>query len=131
MNPSRQPPAESTASHTHASLWREWPLALAITTLVLALLGRSWVAAALNQPLALVAVLVGFCGVILMAALAIVHHAEVLAHRLGEPLGTLLLTLAITGLEVLMVAFVMSAGVEKPTFARDTMYAVVMLVLNG
>jgi Ca2+:H+ antiporter len=69
--------------------------------------------------------------VILAAAVAIVRHAEVLAHRLGEPAGTLLLTLAITGLEVAMVAFVMSTGAEKPTLARDTMFAVVMLVLNG
>jgi Ca2+:H+ antiporter len=43
----------------------------------------------------------------------------------------LLLTLVITGLEVAMVAFVMSTGVEKPALARDTMVAVVMLVLNG
>ena len=59
------------------------------------------------------------------------RHADVLAHRLGEPAGTLLLTLAITGLEVAMVAFVMSTGGEKPMLARDTMVAVVMLVLNG
>lgn len=59
------------------------------------------------------------------------RHADVLAHRLGEPVGTLLLTLAITGLEVAMVAFVMSTGAEKPTLARDTIFAVVMLVLNG
>ena len=71
------------------------------------------------------------CGVILAEAVAIVRHAEELAHRLGEPFGTLLLTLAITGLEVLMVAFVMSTGDPKPALARDTMYSVVMLVLNG
>ena len=71
------------------------------------------------------------CSVILAAAVAIVRHADELAHRLGEPMGTLLLTLAVTGLEVAMVGFVMSTGVEKPTLARDTMFAVVMLVLNG
>ncbi len=111
--------------------WREWSLALAIITLVLALLGKGWIAGALDQPLGLVALLAVICGVILAAAIAIVRHAEVLAHRLGEPAGTLLLTLAITGLEVAMVAFVMSTGVDKPTLARDTMFAVVMLVLNG
>ncbi|PYI85565.1 MAG: calcium:proton antiporter, partial [Verrucomicrobia bacterium] len=79
----------------------------------------------------LIALLAILCSVILAAAVAIVRHAEVLAHRLGEPVGTLLLTLAITGLEVCMVAFVMSTGAEKPTLARDTMFAVVMLVLNG
>ena len=111
--------------------WREWPLALAILTLTLALLGKGWIAAALDQPAMLIALLAIICGVILAAAIAIVRHADVLAHRLGEPAGTLLLTLAITGLEVAMVAFVMSTGVEKPTLARDTMFAVVMLVLNG
>lgn len=113
------------------SLLREWPLALAVATLSAALLGKAWLAAALNQPVLLVASLTGLCGVILVAAVAIVRHADVLAHQLGEPYGTLLLTLAITGLEVVMVAFVMSTGEEKPTLARDTMYSVVMLVLNG
>jgi Ca2+:H+ antiporter len=111
--------------------WREWPLALAVVTLTLALLGKGWITTALEQPVALVTLLVIICGVILAAAVAIVRHAEILAHRLGEPAGTLLLTLAITGLEVAMVAFVMSTGTDKPTLARDTMFAVVMLVLNG
>ncbi len=111
--------------------WREWSLALAVITLTLALLGKEWIASALSQSMTLIALLVVLCGVILAAAIAIVRHAEVLAHRLGEPAGTLLLTLAITGLEVAMVAFVMSTGTDKPTLARDTMFAVVMLVLNG
>ena len=127
MTPPKQPPAD----HLREPWWQEWPLVLAVLTLTLALLGKGWIATALSQPAALLALLAVFCGVILAAALAIVRHAEVLAHRLGEPLGTLLLTLAITGLEVAMVAFVMSSGTPKPTFARDTMFAVVMLVLNG
>ena len=111
--------------------WREWPLALAVLTFTLMWLGKGWIATALDQPAMLIAVLTILCSVILTAAVAIVRHADVLAHRLGEPAGTLLLTLAITGLEVAMVAFVMSTGTEKPALARDTMFAVVMLVLNG
>ena len=111
--------------------WREWPLALVVVTLTLALLGKEWIASALDQPAMLLVLLAIVCSVILAAAVAIVRHAEVLAHRLGEPGGTLLLTLVITGLEVVMVAFVMSTGADKPTLARDTMFAVVMLVLNG
>ena len=118
-------------ARNHEPWWREWPLALAFITLMLALIGKDWIAGALNQPAMLVALLAIICGVILTAAIAIVRHADVLAHRLGEPAGTLLLTLAITGLEVAMVAFVMSTGADKPTLARDTMFAVVMLVLNG
>ena len=111
--------------------WREWPLALALVTWLLALLGKNEIAAALTHPVILIAWLALLCAVILTAAIAIVRHADVLAHRLGEPAGTLLLTLAVTGLEVAMVAFVMSTGDEKPTLARDTVFAVVMLVLNG
>ena len=111
--------------------WREWPLALAVLTLTVLLLAKSWVAGTAEQPALLAVVLAVICGVILAAAVAIVRHADELAHRLGEPFGTLLLTLAITGLEVCMVAFVMSTGEPKPDLARDTMFAVVMLVLNG
>ena len=121
----------NTEANSREPWWREWPLALAILALTLALLGKAWITSALDQPAMLVLLLVVICGVILAAAVAIVRHADVVAHRLGEPAGTLLLTLTITGLEVCMVAFVMSTGSDKPTLARDTMFAVVMLVLNG
>ncbi len=111
--------------------WREWPLLLAVVTLLLAIERKAWVAGALNDPPLLIGLLVVLCAVILIAAIAIVRHADVLAHRLGEPGGTLLLTLAVTGLEVAMVTFVMATGKPKPMLARDTMFAVVMLVLNG
>ena len=111
--------------------WREWPLLLAVVTLLLAIERKAWVAGALNDPPLLIGLLVVLCAVILIAAIAIVRHADILAHRLGEPGGTLLLTLAVTGLEVAMVTFVMATGKPKPLLARDTMFAVVMLVLNG
>ncbi len=111
--------------------WREWPLLLAVVTLLLAIERKVWVAGALNDPPLLIGLLVVLCAVILIAAIAIVRHADILAHRLGEPGGTLLLTLAVTGLEVAMVTFVMATGKPKPMLARDTMFAVVMLVLNG
>lgn len=111
--------------------WREWPFPLAIIALAALLLGKGWIATALDRPAMLITLLALICGVILAAAVAIVRHADVIAHRLGEPGGTLLLTLTITGLEVAMVGFVMSTGADKPTLARDTMFAVVMLVLNG
>jgi Ca2+:H+ antiporter len=120
-----------TEMHATEPWWQEWPLALAVVSLVLALLGKRSIAGALGQPALLVVLLAVIGGVILTAAIAIVRHADELAHRLGEPAGTLLLTLAVTGLEVTMVAFVMSTGEAKPTLARDTMFAVVMLVLNA
>jgi Ca2+:H+ antiporter len=70
-------------------------------------------------------------GVILLSAFAIVRHAESLAELLGEPLGTLILTLSVIGIEVAMISAVMLTGEDKPSLARDTMFAVVMIVLNG
>jgi len=119
-------------SGPHPSPWRrEWPLLPAVGTLAFTLAGKSVMTGLMAHPLGLVLVLIVICGVLLVTAMSIVRHADVVAHRLGEPLGTLLLTLAVTGLEVAMVGFVMSTGDEKPTLARDTMLAVVMLVLNG
>ena len=68
---------------------------------------------------------------ILISAFGVVRHADCLAIKLGEPYGTLILTLAVIGMEVMMVAAVMLAGKAGPTMARDTMFAVVMIVLNA
>jgi len=62
---------------------------------------------------------------------AAVHHAEMIAHRIGEPFGTLLLTLAVTIIEVALIATIMLGEHEVPTLARDTVFAVVMIVCNG
>jgi Ca2+:H+ antiporter len=62
---------------------------------------------------------------------AAVHHAELIAHRIGEPFGTLLLTLAVTIIEVALIATLMLGEHEVPTLARDTVFAVVMIVCNG
>lgn len=69
--------------------------------------------------------------VIMASAFAVVRHADCLAVRLGEPYGTLILTLAVISIEVMMIAAVMVTGGETPTLARDTMYAVIMIALNG
>jgi Ca2+:H+ antiporter len=62
---------------------------------------------------------------------AAVHHAEVIAQRIGEPFGTLLLTLAVTIIEVALIATLMLGEKEVPTLARDTVFAVIMIVCNG
>ena len=62
---------------------------------------------------------------------AAVHHAEVIAERVGEPYGTLVLTLAVTIIEVALIATLMLGEHEVPTLARDTVFAVVMIVCNG
>src|SRR5512137_2295716 len=66
------------------------------------------------------------------AVLAAVHHAEVVAHRVGEPLGTLVLALAVTVIEcALILSMMISGGAGKATLARDTVYSAVMIILNG
>src|SRR4029079_17714119 len=62
---------------------------------------------------------------------AAVHHAEVIAERIGEPFGTLLLTLSVTIIEVALIATIMLGAKAVPTLARDTVFAVVMIVCNG
>ncbi|MBE1160770.1 calcium:proton antiporter [Dyella sp. 7MK23] len=69
--------------------------------------------------------------VVLGSALAVVRHAEHLAERLGEPFGTLILTLCITSIEVVSITAIMLHGANNPTLARDTLFAVTMIVLNG
>lgn len=70
--------------------------------------------------------------VMLMAAVAIaVHHAEAIAHALGEPYGTLVLTMAVTVIECSLILAVMSSGKGNPALARDTVFSVIMLVMNG
>src|ERR1700732_4666385 len=76
------------------------------------------------------------CAAVLLVILfgtgfAAVHHAEVIAHEIGEPYGTLLLTLAVTIIEVALIATIMLGEKQVPTLARDTVFAVVMIVCNG
>jgi Ca2+:H+ antiporter len=69
--------------------------------------------------------------VMLWGTFAVVRHADSLAERLGEPFGTLILTISATAIEVTMISTVMLHGANNPTLARDTMFAVLMIVLNG
>jgi Ca2+:H+ antiporter len=63
---------------------------------------------------------------------AAVHHAEIVAHRVGEPYGTLVLALAVTLIEVaLIVSLMIAGGTEAAALARDTVFAAVMIILNG
>jgi Ca2+:H+ antiporter len=66
------------------------------------------------------------------AVLVAVYHAEVIAHRVGEPFGTLVLALAVTIIELsLIVSMMLSSGVEARALARDTVFASVMIICNG
>src|SRR6202522_3556754 len=114
-----------------STLQREWLLGAAFATTALFLLfGKGWLAD-LSNPLWFALMLVWLFAIIMSSAFAVVHHAESLAVRLGEPLGTLVLTLSVIGIEVMMISAVMLTGEGKPALARDTMFGIVMIVLNG
>jgi Ca2+:H+ antiporter len=87
--------------------------------------------APLANPWWAVFVLLLLFSVMMLSAFAVVRHAECLAEIFGEPYGTLILTFAITAIEVMMIAAVMLNGPEVSTTARDTMFAVIMIVFNG
>jgi len=76
---------------------------------------------------------IGLVAAALIAAVfSAVHHAEVIALRVGEPFGTLVLALAVTVIEAsLIVTLMLSGGEETSTLARDTVFATVMIICNG
>ncbi|PXA73005.1 calcium:proton antiporter [Vibrio sp. 11986-1-5] len=74
----------------------------------------------------------GFLFIIVMLSIfGVVKHSDALAINLGDPLGTLILTLSVISLEVIMISSVMLTGDSNPVLARDTMFAVIMSILNG
>ncbi|QIM15282.1 calcium:proton antiporter [Leucobacter insecticola] len=79
---------------------------------------------------ALAGLLTAIVGVILVCAFGVVIEAEHLAHRLGDPYGTLVLTLSIVSIEVILISAVMLSPGEHPTIARDSVMAVSMIILN-
>jgi Ca2+:H+ antiporter len=69
---------------------------------------------------------------LIAAVLSAVHHAETIAHAVGEPFGTLVLALAVTMIEVsLIVSLMFAGGKDTSVLARDTVFAAVMIILNG
>ncbi len=101
-----------------------WSLALPV--LALLVWGAS-LSQALSWPLGLL-----LSAALFAAVVAAVHHAEVVAHRVGEPFGTLILAVAVTVIEVaLIVALMVVGGESANSLARDTVFAAVMIAANG
>ncbi|MEI6947179.1 ionic transporter y4hA [Paraflavisolibacter sp. H34] len=69
---------------------------------------------------------------LIMSVLSAVHHSEIIAHRVGEPYGTIILAVAVTIIEVsIIISLMISGGQEAASLARDTVFAATMLILNG
>jgi Ca2+:H+ antiporter len=93
----------------------------------------AWLVLLVTFPGGAGAVLAAAAGIALITTVfAAVYHAEVVAHRVGEPFGTIVLAVAVTVIEVaLIVSVVIAAPAEKADLARDTVFAAVMIVCNG
>ncbi|PSU34626.1 calcium:proton antiporter [Photobacterium lutimaris] len=112
-------------------LKQEYTLITGILAILFFKLGGNSLLVGDNSP-ALYIVTTGILFAAVMTAIfAVVRHSDALAIKLGDPFGTLILTLSVVLLEVIMVSSVMLTGDSNPVLARDTMFAVVMTVLNG
>jgi len=106
-------------------------LASAGSAAIVYLIGSQWFVELTPYPLRTIGLLVWIFAVMLWASFAVMRHADGLAELLGEPYGTLVLTLSVITIEVAVIAAMVLHGSDNPTLARDTMLAVLMIVLNG
>lgn len=100
-----------------------WPVSLPVAGVVLLVL--EWGRALPGWLVLLTALVLG------ATVLVGVHHAEVVAHRVGEPLGSLVLAVAVTVIEVGLILSLMASGKGSDSLARDTVFAAVMITCNG
>src|SRR6185295_6467318 len=116
--------------HAPRAAWPRIPSlplwSLAVPPLAVLILAWSW-----GRPLRL-ALGILLTGALFAVVVAAIHHAEVVAHRVGEPYGTLVLAVAVTIIEVaLIVALMLAGGESANTLARDTVFSAIMIVCNG
>jgi Ca2+:H+ antiporter len=124
--------SERPAPRGLASLLRaEWFFLVSAASVAAFALFEDRLFSRLDNPLILTAILLWLFVVALWSSICVVGHAESLARRLGEPYGTLLLTLTITSIEVVAISAVVRHGGPNPTLMRDTLLAVIMIIMNG
>src|SRR5437660_7413313 len=109
----------------------EYPFFIGLATAVIFLALGNQILEDVAHPLALGAVFVVLLAAVLWSAVSVVRHADCLAIKCGEPYGTLILTLSAISIEVMMISAAMLHVENNPTLARDMMFAVIMIALNG
>ncbi len=124
----RQP---KNARHSGNLVSSEFPLLVALGTAAIFFATGSQFVEIAAHPIAMIAVFLWLFAVILWSAICVVRHADCLAIKLGEPYGTLILTLSAISIEVVMISTAMLHGANNPTLGRDAIFAVVMIALNG
>jgi Ca2+:H+ antiporter len=109
----------------------EFPLLIALATAAVFFAAGNQLTEITANVLPLIGVFVWLFAVILWSAICVVRHADCLAIKLGEPYGTLILTLSAISVEVVMISTAMLHGANNPTLGRDAISAVIMIALNG
>jgi len=113
------------------AIGHEWFLGLTLATaLAFARFGGTLLEG-LDNPLWLGFIFAWLFAVVLGSALCVARHADHVAEIVGEPYGTLILTLSVTTIEVMSISAVMLHGENNPTLVRDTLFAIVMIILGG
>ncbi|MDZ5449057.1 ionic transporter [Labrys sp. ZIDIC5] len=109
-----------------------WTWVLPVVCFMVALIFQSNVLAVGQGEFAIVIVLNSISiGLVLVTVFAALHHAEAIAHRVGQPYGTLVLTFAVTTIEVSIIVSMMLHGSNNPTLARESVFSTVMIVCCG
>lgn len=101
-----------------------------VTAALFLLNGEAWLHNTIGTPLSII-LFVWLLVTMAACAFGAIRHADELAEILGEPYGTLLLTLSVVTIEVVLISMIMLTGEANPTLARDTMFSVLMIVLNA
>src|ERR1700758_587407 len=127
----RQDRQAEGALHSGSAIRNEFALAIALGTAAIFFATGSQLVEIIAHPVALIGVFVWLFAVILWSAICVARHADCLAIKLGEPYGTLILTLSAISIEVVMISTAMLHGANNPTLGRDAIFAVIMIALNG
>src|SRR6184192_2204923 len=127
----RQSRRGKSAPDSGSTIKGEFALAIALGTAAIFFSTGRQLTEIIANPAALIGVFLWLFAVILWSAMCVVRHAECLAVKLGEPYGTLILTLSAISVEVVMISTAMLHGANNPTLGRDAIFAVIMIALNG
>ena len=132
MSIQTQPASETKdAGHFGTAIRGEFPLLIAFGSVAIFFAAGSQLVEIVAHPAALIGVFVWLFAVVLWSAICVVRHADCVAIKLGEPYGTLILTLSAVSIEVVMISTAMLHGANNPTLGRDAIFSVIMIALNG
>ena len=124
-------PDAKSATGFRAFIHSEFMLIISLGTVAIFFGTGNRLVEIITHPVGLVVIFLWLFAVVLWSAMSVVRHADCLAIKCGEPYGTLILTLAAISIEVMMISTAMLHGGNNPTLARDAMFAVIMIALNG